>query len=278
MNKTNLVLNVDRGDLWSFLEYTTCDDKDKIEWKYEHYKKDKVGNKIKKETTYEDIIRGAYYYMVYYEYKYDYEGDIETDNDILYNATKADMFVREYETLTGEKFVELKGEFLDDFYDKVRKARRNYKKSKDNRALFGEEENIKRKMEISPFKKILDKIIGSVYISRTYLMAKNIVENQRIKNQNAQYNIASNILSRTPGGDNNEIILSDLQKIKLNTAKDNEFPDDTDRDGITDGNELTKLKKVDITGFVELLLKAESGLNEVSALLEKIKTKYNKCK
>ena len=56
------------------------------------------------------------------------------------------------------------------------------------------------------------------------------------------------------------------------------IPDDTDRDGITDGNELTKLKKVDITGFVELLLKAESGLNEVSALLEKIKTKYNKCK
>lgn len=286
-NKTNLRLNVDKGDLWPFLVYTkSIDGGVTTTWKYDDYKVGSDGKKIEHTTTWDDLIRGAYYYMVYYEYKYDYEGDIELDEDVIYNSTKAEMFVREYEELTGRQFVELTGEALDDFYQKIRTIRRIYKKSTDNGALFGEEEdysinsdvtysqamnNIKRKMEQPPFNKIFGDTLSSDHVARTYLMAKNIAENHRLTNQNAQYDIGSNILQRTPGGNDNTILLTDLQKIKLNRADNGTFPDDADKDGILDGNEMGTYKRVDITGFVEYMLKAESGLSDVSTLMENYK-------
>ena len=226
--------------------------------------------------------------MVYYEYKYDYEGDIELDEDVIYNSTKAEMFVQEYQELTGKAFVELTGAELDDFYQKIRTIRRIYKKSDENGALFGEEEdysinsdvtytqamnNIKSKMEQSPFNKIFGDSLSSEHIARTYLMAKNIAENHRLTNQNAQYDIGSNILQRTPGGNDNTILLTDLQKIKLNRSENGTFPDDADRDGIQDGNEMGRYEPVDITDFVEHMLKAESGLSDVSELMTNYKNR-----
>lgn len=283
MGKTNLKLKVKKGDLWPFLVYTTTyDNGNTTLWEYEYYKVDKNGKKQKKKTTWDDLIRGAYYYMVYYEYKYDYEGDIELDEDVIYNSTKADQFVQEYQALTGKAFVELKGAELDDFYQKIRTIRRIYKKSDENGALFGEEEdysinsditysqamnNIERKMQTQPFKDLFDHTLGDDYIARTYLMAKNIAENHRLTNQNAQYDIGSNILQRTPGGRDHTVLLTDLQKIQLKATAFG-FTDDADKDGILDGNEMGTYKQVDITKFVEHMLKAESGLSDVSALME----------
>ena len=283
MGKTNLKLKVKKGDLWPFLVYTTTyDNGNTTLWEYEYYKVDKNGKKQKKKTTWDDLIRGAYYYMVYYEYKYDYEGDIELDEDVIYNSTKADQFVQEYQALTGKAFVELTGAELDDFYQKIRTIRRIYKKSDENGALFGEEEdysinsditysqamnNIERKMQTQPFKDLFDHTLGDDYIARTYLMAKNIAENHRLTNQNAQYDIGSNILQRTPGGRDHTVLLTDLQKIQLKATAFG-FIDDADYDGILDGNEMGTYKQVDITKFVEHMLKAESGLSDVSALME----------
>ena len=98
-------------------------------------------------------------------------------------------------------------------------------------------------------------------------MAKNIAENHRLTNQNAQYDIGSNILQRTPGGRDHTVLLTDLQKIQLKATAFG-FTDDADYDGILDGNEMGTYKQVDITKFVEHMLKAESGLSDVSALME----------
>ena len=126
-------------------------------------------------------------------------------------------------------------------------------------------------MEQPPFNILFDGTLKRVYVARTYLMAKNIAENHRLTNQNAQYDIGSNILQRTPGGNDNTILLTDLQKIQLNRAENGAFTDDADKDGLTDGKELNGYKPVDITGFVEHLLTAESGLPNVSTLLENYK-------
>ena len=289
MNKTNLELKIKKGDLWPFLVYTTTYNNGITTlWEYEDYKVDKNGKKQKKKTTWDDLIWGAYYYMVYYEYKYDYEGDIELDEDVIYNSTKVEMFVQEYQALTGKAFVELTGAELDDFYQKIRNIRRIYKKSDENGALFGEEEdysinsdvtytqamnNIKSKMEQSPFNKIFGDSLSSEHIARTYLMAKNIAENHRLTNQNAQYDIGSNILQRTPGGYDNTILLTDLQKITLERGEDKKFSKDADKDGILDGNEMGTYEQVDITDFVKHMLKAESGLTDVSALMTNYKNR-----
>ena len=231
------------------------------------------------------------YQLAFNDQQYDYEGDIELDEDVIYNSTKADMFVREYEELTHKSFVELEGKALDDFYQTIRRIRRTYKGKGDNGALFGEEEDysinsdvtysramekIKIKMEQSPFKEIFDETLTSEHVARTYLMAKNIAENHRLRNQNAQYDIGSNILQRTPGGNDNTILLTDLQKITLERGEDKRFSKDADKDGIQDGNEMGVYKKVDITGFVEHMLKAESGLSDVAELMENYKKQAKK--
>ena len=53
-------------------------------------------------------------------------------------------------------------------------------------------------------------------------MAKNIASNTRMIEQNAQYDIGSNIISRTSGGYDNNVLLSDLQLIKLERDKNGE--------------------------------------------------------
>jgi len=100
-------------------------------------------------------------------------------------------------------------------------------------------------------------------------MAKNIADTTRLIEQNAQYDIGSNIVSRTPGGYNNQVLLSDLQLITLNRDDNGRYTEDADGDGLTDGRELgnedwptTPLK---ISGFIKKMLKAEAGDSYSSA-------------
>ena len=107
--------------------------------------------------------------------------------------------------------------------------------------------------------------LDSDYIARTYLMAKNIADTTRLIEQNAQYDIGSNIVNRTPGGYSEQVLLSDLQLMSLERGSDNKFSLDADKDGLVDGRKLgsdegptTSLK---ISGFIKKLLKAEAGDN-----------------
>ena len=112
-------------------------------------------------------------------------------------------------------------------------------------------------------------------IERTYLMAKNIVENEAIQNEYAYYNIGTNIITFTPGLDGSEYLLIDFQKVKLeepliafNGNRRYETDKDTDKDGILDklelgdghssGTDETELyKKVNITGFIKKMVEDE---------------------
>ena len=101
-------------------------------------------------------------------------------------------------------------------------------------------------------------------IARKYLMAKNIANNSRLIEQNAQYDIGTNIISKTPGNNNNrEILLTDLQLITVNNAN---LKEDSDMDGITDGNELGTYKNVEISGLIRHMLKADGGKENADAL------------
>ena len=149
------------------------------------------------------MLLGAYQYMVYYEYKVDDDADTVKDTRNLYNGIKSEMFREEYEELFDEEFPELTGKKLDDFYQKIRRIRRYYKKSKENGGgVFGEEELYDISSDITysnAIKNLSNKINGefkdvfvgldSEYIARTYLMAKNIADNTRLIEMRQQENI-----------------------------------------------------------------------------------------
>ena len=280
-NKPKMQLSVDVGDLWPFLVYTeTNDNGNTTLWQVTNNE-----GKIEK-TDWKKMLLGAYQYMVYYEYKVDDDADTVKDTRNIYNGIKSEMFIEEYEELFDEDFPELKGKELDDFYQKIRRIRRYYKKSKENGGgVFGEEELYDISSDITysnAIKNLSNKINGefrdvfvgldSEYIARTYLMAKNIADNTRLIEQNAQYDIGSNIISRTPGGVDNQILLSDLQLITLerdqNTGK---YTKDTDGDGIIDGLELGNddgaTMSLKISGFIKKMLKAEAG-DKYSSLVD----------
>ena len=149
--------------------------------------------------------------------------------------------------------------------------------------MFGEEELYDISSDIT-YSRAIDKLsakingefrdvfkgLDSDYIARTYLMAKNIADTTRLIEQNAQYDIGSNIVNRTPGGYSEQVLLSDLQLITLkrdsNTGR---YTDDADKDGLIDGRELGNddgtYKPLKISGFIKKMLKAEAGNSYSSA-------------
>ena len=121
-------------------------------------------------------------------------------------------------------------------------------------------------------------------IERTYLMAKNIMESNKVKNEYAYYDIGTNIITYTPGLSGKEFILMDLQKIELKqplevieNGRRVKTKEDSDNDGILDRNELgdatsdsdreTTMKiKVDITGFIKKAVERELYGNDEKAI------------
>ena len=221
----------------------------------------------------------------------------------------------EYSDLTGESLKALTKSELEEFYDKCYKVKSLFKKSTENaEGIFGAEEiyditsevdfstaivNMKTKME--EFCKGAE--FSSVWtgltdynIERTYMMAKNIMSSNRIKDEYAYYNIGTNIITYTPGRQGTEYMLMDLQKINLKAPLKDENNNwtnvDSDNDGILDGNELgddtndsygdNKIK-VDITGFIKKALEKElygnneKDINENQKYIKEVlsKVKFN---
>ena len=111
------------------------------------------------------------------------------------------------------------GAALTDFYTRCQKVRSLFKKSKENaEGIFGSEELYDISSEVSyseamanmklgmqRFANAAGKDIAEVFnglteynIERTYLMAKNIMESNRVKNEYAYYDIGTNIITYTP--------------------------------------------------------------------------------
>ena len=119
-------------------------------------------------------------------------------------------------------------------------------------------------------------------IERTYLMAKNIMENENIHDEYAYYDIGTNIMTYTPGKDGSDYLLIDFQRVKLKEPLRNEkgewTNEDTDGDGELDRYELTDgdaTKKVDITGFIKKMVEDELYGND-SAYIRSLATDVDK--
>ena len=84
---------------------------------------------------------------------------------------------------------------------------------------------------------------GETNIARTYLMAKNIMDSSRVRDEFSYYDIGTNVIMKTPGADGDIYLLSDFQKVKLDAPLYDideegvvETNEDTDKDGIIDRN------------------------------------------
>ena len=128
--------------------------------------------------------------------------------------------------------------------------------------------------------------LDSEYIARTYLMAKNIADNTRLIEQNAQYDIGSNIISRTPGGVDNQILLSDLQLAldnKSDLQKNIGLCVDTDSCRITNWNLQILNNLVDyIDKYHDYIEKYENGeydanrkIKAINNYIKNINSVYN---
>ena len=292
---------------------------------------------VNKQTTYyewpklenghidfDKIIDNAYMWMVYYEKDSLRETTHTTITQVI-NNVEEDVEIDwegEYWDLTGSPLPTLSGKALEEFYSRCQKVRSLFKKSKENtEGIFGSEELYDISSDINYGEAIKDmkqamvdlangagKDVRSIFsgldsehIARTYLMAKNIVETNRIKNEYAYYDIGLNIISYTPGLDTGEIMLMDFQKIKLKSPLTVKVDDrnyktyeDTDNDGIYDREELgdelsdsdresSLKKKVDVSGFIRKAVERElygNNDSEIRANKEYIdevvaKVKYN---
>ena len=250
---------------------------------------------------FDEMIDGCYQYMYYYDSQVSKSTSHSTVTSYFnyenedYEETEVD-WEGEYDLLTGERFPYLNSNRdLEIFYTKCSAARTLFKKSKENEeGIFGAEEiydiasetsfseamvNMKNRM--FEFASSVGGDISEVFsgltdynIERTYIMAKNIVENEAIHNEYAYYDIGTNVITFTPGINGNEYLLIDFQKVSLkeplrkfngNTSYDTN--EDTDMDGVLDRNELGDYsnsedesiiwKKVDITMFIKKMIESE---------------------
>ena len=117
-------------------------------------------------------------------------------------------------------------------------------------------------------------------LGRTYIMAKNIVEANKVRNEYAYYDIGTNIITYTYGRQGKEYMLMDFQKIELEEPlkdkDDNWTNKDTDGDGILDRNELGEdsdsddesrmWKDVDITMFIRKAVEKELYGNDTDTI------------
>ena len=159
----------------------------------------------------------------------------------------------EYEELTNRPFPYLYGDELQAFYDNITKVRSMFTESADNaEGMFGAEEiynntssfsfsNAMVNMQNAMFDFCQGTDIAKVWTgltaenaARSYILAKNIVENERVDSEYAYYNIGTNIMNYSAGRQDSSILLKDLQRVKLLQSLNDEGDRDTDGDGIMD--------------------------------------------
>ena len=305
-NKMNLQIKVAEGDLLPFLvslenlknitrsgssaPYTYID----TETHNTHYKF----------PLFDTLIDSVYQYMYYYDREVISDTTHSTVMQVL--ATNADGELEtgeeidadwgsEYWALTGSALPTLSGEGLEDFYNKCYLARSAFKKSSENtEGIFGSEEIYDITSDIN-FSEALSNMqqamiifagevggnvgeifsgLDSAHIARSYVMAKNIVETNRVQDEYAYYDIGTNIITYTPRIYGNEYMLVDFQKVKLKRPlKVNlegsdpiDTYEDTDGDGLYDRYELGSKKKVDITPFIKKMVEKELYGNDTESI------------
>ena len=284
--KTNLQLKVSEGDLWPFLVYCSniTAKKDGSNWVYTYEWPD-----------IDTIVDGAYQWMYYYESKFETSTSASTITSLMVQNEADDEvdeadWEEEYLELTNEtEFPYLNAADLQIFYNNVAKVRSTFKKSKENsQGIFGAEEVYDITSEVSYSAAMQDmkeamvsicngtelstvwKGLTAENIARTYMMAKNIMENERVKEEFAYYNIGTNVINATPGLKGNEYMLSDFERVRLEQplkVKDSsgnatvKTYADTDKDGLYDRDELGKdgetFDYYDITKFIEKMVLSE---------------------
>ena len=289
--KTNLEIKVDEGDLWPFLMNIGNLDKivyNKITKKYEDTTK---GEEYYAWPSMDDIVDGCYQWMYYYESKFETSTSANTvSSNIIQGEPDEEVdeqdWEGEYKELTNEEeFPYLDGNKLQKFYERVTQVRSLFKKSKSNtEGIFGAEELYDITSEVS-YSEAMDRMreamanlgqgkelklvwkgLDIANIARTYMMARNIMENEKVQSEYAYYNIGTNVISATPGLHGSEYLLIDFERVNLKKPlyvrdKDNQktIPtyEDTDDDGLYDGNELNEGQFYDITSFVEKMVLSE---------------------
>lgn len=324
--KINLKIKAAEGDILPFLVNLGNLDYIVREGSDGHYRyRDTInGYSYYMFPEFDELIDGVYLWMEYYDKDIIASTTHRTFSESIDVTTEEEEieadWEAEYHDLTNEPLKKLYGSSLEDFYDRCYKARSLFKKSTENgEGIFGAEElyditsdvnfstaleNMKKKMEEfckgADFETVWTGLTD-YNIERTYMMAKNIAESNRLKDEYAYYNIGTNIITYTPGISGNEFLLMDLQKIKLKQPLEiikngirEQTKEDSDNDGILDRNELgdmtsesdnetaTKIK-VDITGFIkkaiekELYGNDEKEINNNQAYIKEVvsKVKYN---
>ena len=291
--KYNLQLRTEAGEVLPFLIYIKCDYKDINDNKrvYDNIKfeiikrveKDGVLEKIdytdSDTINMDQIIDGAYQYMVYY---YGRVANGERFSTVMNSLSSNDEdvdddididYIEEYEELTGRSFPYLHGKELEAFLNKVDEKRAIFKKSKDNiYGTFGEDEEYNIESDVN-FSKAIENMEdamiktigkdafsgmrGEKNIARTYLMSKNIIDSVGARSELSYYDVGTNVIMKTPGENGYVYLLSDFQKVELDDKLSRDSAVDTDSDGIYDNNELRGLKEIDITEFVRHTLYAD---------------------
>ena len=309
--KMDLKIDAAEGELWPFLVY--LENLDKIY--YDETSKQYIDSD-KKRTYYkwpslEKMIEGVYQWMVYSD-----ADIIRTTSHSTITSIKKESeeegeeidvdWEGEYMELTGKEIPMLSGRALEEFYEKCQKVRSLFKKSKNNlEGIFGAQElyditsdinfstamkNMKDAMEDFCGDGTMDSVwtgLTNYNIERTYLMAKNIVETNRVQDEFAYYDIGTNIITHTYGREGREYMLMDFQIVKLKEPLKDKYDNwtniDTDGDGILDRNELgdnpnsnndknkeeeysALYEKVDVTGFIKKTIQKELyGANDTLA-------------
>ena len=230
--------------------------------------------------------------MYYYDTKFQSTSHSTLTSFMLANETQEEAseadWELEYEELTNRKFPYLYGDDLQDFYDRITRVRSMFTESAYNaEGLFGSEEiydntsnfsfsNAMANMQEAMFDFCKGTDISKVWTgltlenaARSYMLAKNIVENERVQSEYAYYNIGTNIMAYSAGRQDSTILLKDLQRVKLRQSLSDAGNADTDGDGIADGDELvTSAFPVDITLFVKKMVMAELYGKEQSGVTE----------
>ena len=258
---------------------------------------------------FDTLIDGVYQWMEYYDKDTIRTTGHSTVTSKLSNGEEGDEieidWEQEYMALTNIGLKKIKGRELEDFYSRCWLVRNLFKKSRENtEGIFGSEElyditsDINFSEALSNMKQAMvdfcrDKPFGSVWsgltdynIERTYIMSKNIMESNRVRNEYAYYDIGTNIITYTPGLEGKDYLLMDFQKVRLKeplTIHDGNRRyrtwADTDNDGIYDRYELGddgsdgtsdgNMKiKVDITGFIKKAVEKELYGNDTRAIRE----------
>lgn len=306
--KVNLQIKAAEGELWPFLVNLENLTHLSYDGNQNKYIDDRYNDTHYDFPDFDTLIEGAYQWMLYYD-----ADTIRTTSHRTITKAISDISGEEQEEievevdwesefcdLTWEYLPALSGKELEDFYSKCQQVKSLFKKSSENTmGLFGAEElyditsdinfseairNMKTAMVEFCNGATMDSVwtgLTDYNIERTYIMAKNIVETNKVQDEFAYYDIGTNILTYTYGRHGKEYLLMDFQRVKLveplKDKYDNWTNIDTDGDGVLDRNELgddssdsnnenSLWTKVDITKFIKKSVEKELYGNDTISI------------